>query len=426
MRSFKIGPDFIDPGYHREITGRPSINLDVWMMGVAGVRRAFRRWSQDAEVSVVEAMGGLYDGMNGTGRGSAAHVAKTLGLPVVVVLDVWGMTGTTGAILEGLRSFDRGVRIAGCILNRVGSRTHADMIVDALPRRLKPLVLGAITQDQSLAVQERHLGLVTVDENRASERDRGLAQDEAGAELDIERLLTVTRGGAAVESASVKLGRLRGQPRVRLAVARDAAFCFYYEENLVALREAGFELVSFSPVRGDGLPDGTDAVYLGGGYPERFAVELGANRGLARQLRERAQEGMPVYAECGGMMYLARSLTGFDGVRHRMAGVLPIDVAMDSGYLSIHYVRVRTRVASPFGDGGVEALGQEFHQSRVTAADVEPNLFDVSTSTGASYRAGYLVGNVAASYVHLHLAGRSRMLRQWVRCAEGAGRGVSG
>ncbi|WP_158890129.1 cobyrinate a,c-diamide synthase [Amycolatopsis anabasis] len=415
VRAFKIGPDFIDPGYHREITGRPSINLDLWMMGPDGIRRTFTRWAAGAEVCVIEAMGGLYDGENGTETGSAAHVAKLLGLPVVVVVDVWGMTRTAAAILGGLRSFDPELRIAGFVLNRAGSATHAEMVLDALPDELRRLALGHLPRREELRVTERHLGLMTVEENATGAGERAAAQLSAGDALDIDRLLALTRtrlpaaeGGARPAPAPA---------RARLAVARDAAFCFYYEENLRALAEAGFELVEFAPTVDKQLPEGADAVYLGGGYPESFAAELGANDRLAAELRDRAAGGMPMLAECGGMMFLARSLTGFDGVRAPMAGVLPIDVVMDRDYLAIKYVEVRTRTRSPFGPAGVRVRGQEFHQSRITAEGLEPDLFEVTTSTGATHRAGYLRHNVLASYLHLYFAADSDLLRNFLHLA---------
>jgi cobyrinic acid a,c-diamide synthase len=194
------------------------------------------------------------------------------------------------------------------------------------------------------------------------------------------------------------------EPSARLAVARDAAFCFYYEENLEALRQAGFELVPFSPIHDRQLPERIDAIYLGGGYPESFAAELAANDQLLAQLRGRAESDLPIYGECGGMMYLARSLTGFDGVRHPMAGLLPIDVIMDRNFLAIGYARGTTLQDSPLGPAGTPVRGQEFHQSRITESDLEPDLFEVTDTSGVVRRAGYRVGSVAGSYLHLHFA----------------------
>ncbi|WP_031465414.1 cobyrinate a,c-diamide synthase [Sciscionella sediminilitoris] len=412
VRAFKLGPDFIDPGYHAEITGEPSINLDPWLMGEHGVRRSFGRWSRDADICVIESMGALYDGADGTERGSAAQLAKLLGVPVVVVLDVWGMTRTAGAILDGLRAFDPQVRIAGCVLNRTGSQAHARMVLDALPERLRGLVLGNVPRSAELDIPERHLGLLTVQENPAA---RAPNWARAGEHIETGRLSAIACG-APVPAPPVAPVR---EPLARLAIARDRAFCFYYAENLHALRAAGFELVPFAPAEQERLPGNIDAVYLGGGYPESFAEQLAGNTALARQLRDRAAAGLPVYAECGGLLYLARSLTGFDGRKHPMAGVLPIDIAMDPDHLVIRYTESRTTRASVLGPRGTVLRGQEFHQSRVIDADLEPGLFTVTTSTGDSFPAGYRSGNVVASYIHQHFGARPDIAENLLRSALG-------
>ncbi|MBO4206206.1 cobyrinate a,c-diamide synthase [Micromonospora echinofusca] len=427
VQAFKIGPDFIDTAYHTEATGRPAINLDLWMMGPDAVRRSFHHFSADADISVIESMGALFDGADGTEEGSAAHLAKLLGVPVVVVLDVWGMTRTTGAVLTGMRDFDPELTIAGCILNRTGSDRHARMVLDALRPDLRDLVVGAVSHQAGLAVPERHLGLVTVEENPAPRVDRDDAYRSAGRGLDVDRLLAVaghrttgsadpTTGPTRDAATSGTVGR-SAPARARLAVARDAAFCFYYEENLRLLRAAGFELVPFRPTSDPALPDGTDAVYLGGGYPESFAADLAANTALAGELRRRAVAGTPIYAECGGLMYLAASLTGFDGTRHPMTGVLPLDVVMDPAHLAIRYVEVHTRQDSPLGPAGTTLRGQEFHQSRITGDPALPPLFDVTSSDGTTSVAGYAVGNVVASYIHVHLASHPHVARRLLGAA---------
>lgn len=401
VRPFKLGPDFIDTAYLGEAAGKEAINLDLWMMGAEGTRAAFRRWSRDADIAVIEAMGAIFDGADGSGRGSAADLARLLGLPVLIVLDVAGMTRTAAAILEGLIAFDPGLEVAGVILNRVGSERHAEMVMEGLPAGLRDLVLGAIPRDLGLEIPERHLGLLTAEESETARPVREAARERAGERLDTERVRRIARPAATGEPA--KAERQRGhRPSARLAIARDRAFCFYYEENLRLLREAGFELVAFRPTLDRHLPPGVDAVYIGGGYPESCAVALAANRSLAEELRRRAADGMPVYAECGGLLYLARSLTGFDGARHEMSGVLPLDIVMDREHLAIRYVSARTSAPSLLGATGTTARGQEFHQSRIAAAEIEPTLYELRTSEGESGRDGFLRGNVAASYVHLH------------------------
>jgi cobyrinic acid a,c-diamide synthase len=406
VQPFKVGPDFIDAAHHAEACGRPGVNLDTFLQGEDGARHAFERWSDDADIAVIEAMGGLFDGVDGTGRGSPAELAKLLGVPVVVVLDVWGMTRTAAPILRGLRDFDPEVRIAGCVLNRVGSPGHATMIVDSLPEDVRGMVIGSVPASADLAIPERHLGIVTVQELGGA-AERAEARERAAVDLDLDRLVEIaggTRRGPLAPPFTPAPPPSHGE-RVRMAIAQDAAFHFYYEENLELLREAGFELVPFSPIADPSLPPDVDIVYLGGGYPESFAAELAANESLASDLRDRATAGLPIFAECGGFIYLGRSLTGFDGETHPMASVLPLDFTMDPAHLSIAYVTATTAADSPLGPAGTTARGQEFHQSRVTAATQNDlPLFDLARPDGHRSRAGLAHPTIAASYVHLHLA----------------------
>jgi cobyrinic acid a,c-diamide synthase len=440
VRPFKLGPDFIDGAYLAEAAGRPAVNLDLWMMGEDGVRSSFERWSADADIAVIEAMGALYDGADGGPDGSAAAMATLLGIPIVVVLDVWGMTRTAGALMLGLREFDPVAPIAGFLLNRVGGDRHREMIEAGLPEEMRRRIVGAIVADEELAVPERHLGLLTVEENAGAAHRREEAQRRAAGGLDLGCLRAVaekavrrqpapdpgrgdpTRAAAAPPAPAASESHAASPaPRARLAVARDAAFCFYYEDNLRLLAEAGFELVPFSPIADPDLPDGTDAVYLGGGYPESFAPELAAGAELAGELRRRGAEGMPIYAECGGLLYLGRSLTDFDGRRHAMSGVLPFDAVMDPAHLSISYVEVRLTRDSPLGPAGTVARGQEFHQSRIVDADDMSSLYELTTSAGERREEGFVQGSVAGSYVHLHLASNPALAANLLRRAVAAG-----
>ena len=450
VQAFKIGPDFIDTAYHTEATGRPAVNLDLWMMGADGIKQSFDTFSADADISVIEAMGALFDGADGTDVGSAAHLAKLLRVPVVVVLDVWGMTRTTGAVLDGIRGFDPELDIVGCVLNRVGGQKHAKMILGSLRPESRKLVAGTIVHRPELVVPERHLGLVTVEESPVSPAERDEAYRRAAADLDLDRLLSeigrpskppiaatppaatppavtppvatppavtpiaVTPIAVTPIAATPVAGR---SVRARLAVARDAAFCFYYEENLRLLQSAGFELVPFSPIRDRALPQRVDAIYFGGGYPESFAGELAANTSLAAELRSRAAAGTPIYAECGGLMYLGSGLTGYQGNRCAMADVLPIEVVMDPRHLAIRYVEVHTRLPSLLGPAGTRLRGQEFHQSRITSAAVAPDFFTATSSDGASFQAGYASRNVVASYIHVHFGSNPQAAQHFVASA---------
>jgi len=403
VQPFKIGPDFIDPMYHSAIAGRPSVNLDFWMMGETGIRDVFMRWSQNADVAVIEAMGALFDGANGTNEGSAAHIAKILDIPVVIVMDVYGMTRTTAAIMDGIVSFDPDVKISGFILNRcgyMGSEVHRNLIKCAVGEKRWKHVLSVISSNKELEVAERHLGLITTYENSASSDISGL--NRVAEQIDICKIFGFSLEANVREKPQFKMPSIR-PGSARLAVARDGAFCFYYEENLAALKAAGFEIVEFSPVKGDTLPHDTDAVYFGGGYPESFARELADNVNLAAQLRRAAELGMPVYGECGGMIYLGRSLTGFDGKTYPMSGVLPADFVMDSKYLKICYIELTTHRDSLLGPSGTVIRGQEFHQSRVTSSELPSDFYTAKTSDGNEFMDGYQYRNVVACYAHIYL-----------------------
>ncbi len=403
VQPFKIGPDFIDPMYHSALAGRASINLDVWLMGDDGVREVFARRSAGADVVVIEAMGALFDGADGGPDGSAAQVAALLGVPVVVVVDVWGMTRTTGAVMDGIEGFDPQVKIRGFVLNRVGSRTHRDLIERGVGAARWRRVVSTLDADPALEVPERHLGLLTPLENPA-----GAATDEvarAGRQIDLDRIFDGLPAGRSTRSSVPAPTPRRRSTRARLAVARDAAFCFYYEENLAALAAAGFELAEFSPVAGETLPAATDAVYFGGGYPESFAAQLAANTPLAAELRAAAEQGMPIYGECGGLIWLARTLRTQDGTVYPMSGVLPLDIVMDPRHLSIRYVELTTGSDSLLGRRGTTIRGQEFHQSRIANSSIPADFAAVRTSDGHRYQDGYHHRRVVAGYIHTYFAG---------------------
>lgn len=403
VQPFKIGPDFIDPMYHSAIVGKPSINLDYWMMGENGIRDVFQRWSKNADAAVIEGMGALFDGANGTGEGSAAHIASILGIPVVVVIDVYGMTRTTAAIMDGIHSFDPDVKIAGFILNRcgyMGSEAHKNLIKNAIGADRWNHVLSIVTDSPSLDVAERHLGLITTYENSVSDYNSGLSF--VAKQIDVDKIFGFSLKANASKKAQSEKPIIHKQ-RPRLAVARDAAFCFYYEENLSALKDSGFEIVEFSPIAGDMLPPDTNAVYFGGGYPESFVRELANNVNLAAQLKKAAKLGMPIYGECGGLIYLGRSLTGFDGNTYSMSGVLPIDFVMDPTHLQIRYIELTTHRDSLLGAAGTVIRGQEFHQSRIVRSDLPSDFYTAITSDGQKYVDGYQYNNVVASYAHIYM-----------------------
>lgn len=406
---FKVGPDFIDPGYHAAATGRPGRNLDAFLSGPDLIAPLFRHGAQGAEVAVVEGVMGLYDGASGRGElASTAHVAKLLEAPVVLVVDATAMARSVAAIVQGYRDFDPDVDVAGVILNRVGSPWHATLLREALEPLGVP-VLGALPREDAVAAPERHLGLVPVAEREA----RAVAVLDQLGELvarhcDLPGLLALARSAPAVPGEAWSPAPPGGVPEtagVRVAVARGPAFAFHYAENLELLAGAGAEIAEFDPLRDEALPEGAGAVVLAGGFPEVFGAELAANAALRAELRA---FGGPVLAECGGLLFLAESLDG-----HEMCGVLKGHARM-STRLTLGY-----REAVAVGDhvvwsAGTRVRGHEFHYS-----EVEPGAVPAWTleARGAQRPEGHVSGAVHASFLHTHWAATPHIAARLVAAA---------
>lgn len=390
VQPFKVGPDFIDPLHHTHVAGRTSRNLDGWMLDPKTNLERFTRATADADVAVIEGVMGLFDGSEGgSNRGSSAEMAKLLGLPVVLVVDAGAMARSAAALIHGFSAFDPDLRIAGVILNNVGGEAHADMIREAVAGSVP--ILGAIPRVPDLVVPERHLGLHLPHEAR-----QGYAQTLTSlvdAHIDIDALL---QAGRLARPAPPPL-RKPSPPRARVGIARDEAFCFYYAENLELLQQAGAELVEFSPIR-DTLPDDLDGIYIGGGYPELHAAGLAANQSAVKAIRDFCKRGGPVYAECGGLIYLGQTLQ-LDGSSYELCGALPLNTRMPAG-LHIAYVEVNT-TGGLFGQGHA-ARGHLFHHSEIAGGPAVDRCYRVRTSRGERSWEGYYARNVLASYIHLH------------------------
>lgn len=406
----KVGPDFIDPGHHAWAAGCPSRNLDGWMLNRAYNLDAFKRHAAGADAVVVEGVMGLFDGVGGDSEeGSTAQMAKWLGLPVLLVVDASGQARSAAALVQGFERFDPAVRFVGVLFNNLGGAGHLGYLKEALARAVKTPVLGGLVRDPALNVPERHLGLVTAAEQPLSENFRQHLAERLEAALDLEGLLAAlpeTRVPADVENPSPAGG---ARP-VRIGVARDTAFCFYYTDNLELLQAAGAELVYFSPLRDTGLPGGLDGLYLGGGYPELHAARLAANEGLRREIRACSRAGMPIYGECGGFMYLCRELGLTDGTVHAMCDCFEFRTRMHSRLRRLGYRRVRLTRDNLLGPEGAALRGHEFHYSDlevdfgVVPIDTVYALADRRGEMGQ--REGYAVRRTLGSYVHLHWGSR--------------------
>ncbi|HEY4016052.1 MAG TPA: cobyrinate a,c-diamide synthase [Polyangiaceae bacterium] len=404
VAAFKCGPDYLDPTYHARAIDGPCHNLDGWMMGRDVVRTTFARAARGADVALVEGVMGLYDGASPTGEsGSTAEIAKWLDAPVLLTVDAGGMARSIAAVVAGFAGFDRAVSLAGAIANCVGSRGHLDLLRMALP---SPPILGGLPRDAEHAFPERHLGLRMADERSLPTAwlDHWGALAEAWFALDA--ILDVARSSPAwvVDEALAPTPVAR---RCRVGIARDEAFHFYYEDNLRRLEALGAELVPFSPLKDDALPE-VDGLYLGGGYPELHAAALAANTSMREAVARFARGGGPVYAECGGLMYLTRAIITGDGREHPMVGLLPGAARMCGTLQALGYVEVETKSRTILGPAGTRFRGHQFRYSELSPA---PTLEEVDHAYSLGRRRGdttlqegYRVQNVLASYVHAHWA----------------------
>jgi cobyrinic acid a,c-diamide synthase len=399
---FKKGPDFIDAGWLGAAAGRPGRNLDTFLMSRAAIGEALRR-SGRAQLALVEGNRGLFDGLDAEGSHSTAELAKLLRAPVVLVVDVTKVTRTAAAMVLGCRELDRSLQLSGVVLNRVGSRRHEQVVREAIEAAGGPPGLGAIPRLAGEAFPARHLGLVTAAEHARREEALARASEAVARYLDVEALLTLARSAPRIQFVA----RPPAAPPAptTIAVLRDQALSFYYPENLEALEEAGAALRFVSPLADAALPE-ADAVYVGGGFPEVYAERLARNLRFRRALREAVAAGLPVYAECGGLMYLAKELR-VDGTSYPMAGVLDLTVEQTSRPAGHGYVIGRVEEENPFFARGTTLRGHEFHYSRIVAGDDRlASILRLERGTGLGEgRDGIVVGSVWASYLHLHALG---------------------
>jgi len=409
VQAFKKGPDYIDPMWLTAATGRRCRNLDPYLSQAAEYRGAFRRYAAAADVAIVEGNKGLYDGLALDGSNSNAALAKALGLPVVLVIDARGMTRGVAPLILGYQAFDRDVRIAGVILNNLGGSRHEAKLRMVIEHYTDVPVLGAVACDERLAIVERHLGLMPSNEADGAEQRIAAIGETIGAQVDLDALLSIAHDTAPVGAADDLLAEpnpLHRNPDLRIGVVQDRAFGFYYAEDLDALRAAGATLVRIDAIADTQLPN-VDGLFIGGGFPEIHAAELEANATLRQRIRSAVEAGMPVYAECGGLMYLARSLT-WRGQTHRMVGAIPGDVVMHERPVGRGYVSLEEAPGFPWAArSGIAVRGHEFHYSSLEnlAPDVQW-AYGVKRGHGVDGRRdGIVVRNVLASYAHLRSTG---------------------
>jgi cobyrinic acid a,c-diamide synthase len=406
---FKKGPDYIDPAWHALAAGSPSHNLDPFLMEGEQIKGVVWRSAGAADALIIEGNRGLFDGLDPEGTYSTAELAKLLATPVVLVVDCTMTTRTLAALVLGCQHFDPQVKIAGIILNQVARARHQAIITAAIEKYCGVPVLGAVPRLKCAVFPERHMGLVPPPEHRAAVRAIQAAQDLASRYLDLEGLWRVAVAAPPLpESAHPLYPPPEAAEPVTIGVVRDAAFQFYYPENLEALEQAGARLVTVNALQDPGLPPELDALYLGGGFPETNAPALAANAGFREAVRRAAEAGLPIYAECGGLMYLGRSLETLQGESFPMVGLFPYDFIMGKSPQGHGYTILEVAGDNPYFPRGTRLKGHEFHYSRVRPepGPQVPLAFQLTRGTGISeQRDGLVYKNVLATYTHLHALG---------------------
>ena len=410
VQAFKVGPDFIDPGHHAALTGRPSRNLDGWMLGPTVSRQIFLKAAVGADLSIIEGMMGLFDGSSPTDeKGSTAEAAKLLDAPVLLVVDGSAMARSAAALVSGFTRFDPALDVAGVLFNKISGDGHYQLLKEAVEAETKLSVVGYLQSDTTLTIPDRHLGLVTALEQAGSSLYSRLAE-AAGKTVDLDKIEALTNAAGELSGEPLAARKTVGGS-VRVGVAYDPAFCFYYPENLELLESEGAKLIRFSPLYDPVLPD-VELLYLGGGYPELHAEALARNESMRTAIHRFAVNGGAIYAECGGMMYLMGTIRDFEGHSHEMVGLFPGEAAMHRSNLVLGYRELEITKPCVLGGPGTKARGHEFHYSSLVGAEALEYGCMITDARGRHRgQDGLITGNTLALYTHLHFAGQPSLAR---------------
>jgi len=424
VQGFKVGPDYIDPGYHTLACGRSSRNLDTFLLGEDRCRELFVRQAADRDLAIVEGVMGLFDGQRGNSdSGSTAEMARVLDAPVILVVDCRSMSRSVAALVKGFAEFDPDLKLRGIILNQVGSPAHETMLRDALAGS-GIAIIGAIPRGALASLPSRHLGLVPVSENAESLKSLDQTASAITKYLDLALLEQIARSAAPLTVGGDELFTVQTQnlfPGVKIGLAWDKAFSFYYRDALDYLEHLGAELIFFSPLEEDALPPGISGIFLGGGFPEIYAAELAQNLPMRRALNEFAFKGGVIYAECGGLMYLTREISDFKGRIWPQVGLIPARSVIQQKLKALGYYTGKTLVPSILGPRGTFLKGHEFHYSTLESFmnfAAAASLFKPG-GTGQKEE-GFSDRNIYASYLHQHWAGRPDLAQNFLRAASSA------
>ena len=413
VQPFKTGPDYIDPSYHTQVSGVPSRNLDTWLLPPAAVIELFQRAAESRDIAVIEGVMGLYDGRFATSdEGSTAELAKLLKVPVILVLDSRKGARSLAAMAAGYRSFDTALNLAGVILNGIGSAEHLQICREAIEYYTPLPVLGYLPRREDLSLPERHLGLIPTVERPAEQPLLDRLIDQCESTFNLPEIIRLAAQTAIPEIQPVLFPPQSRPPVTRIAVAQDKAFSFYYPDNLDLLKSWGAEILPFSPLQDTVLPATISGIYIGGGFPELYAAELAGNTAIKQAIQAAVNRGMPVYAECGGLMYLGQSIRDFQGQEYTMVGAVPVASRIDRPRLSLGYRTVQALDDGPLLQRGETVRGHEFHWSVLDSSSAAAGAYRLLEKDG-QYE-GFRIGRTLASYIHLHFGSRPSLAPHFV------------
>lgn len=430
VQPFKVGPDYIDPMFHTFITGNVSRNLDSWLLDENILSYLFRKNSVGMDIAVIEGVMGLYDGYGGcTEIGSTSHISRIVNAPIILVVNGEGMSLSIGALVNGFVNFNKGVNIKGVIINNIKNSGHYHLLKEIIEEHSGLNVLGYLPRLEGYSLKSRHLGLVPSDEVEDLRYKVNLLAEQMEKTIDIDLLLRI----AQEAGNSPKLNLLPHSvafeqlEKVRIGVAKDKAFNFYYQDNLDLLEALGAQLLYFSPLEDNRLPEGVNGLYIGGGYPEIFAKELQDNIAMKNDIKKQISKGLPAYAECGGLMYMSESLSDGDGETYEMVGLIPGKSEMTSSLQRFGYVELETIRKNTMAKPGQRIRGHEFHYSTIKMRGDIPACYKIikrRKSGVSAWKCGYKVGNLVAGYPHLHFWGNIEFAKNFInKCIEYKNRG---
>ncbi|MFC0560230.1 cobyrinate a,c-diamide synthase [Halalkalibacter alkalisediminis] len=421
VQGFKCGPDYIDPTYHTAVTNRVSRNLDSWMLEKETVVDIFKHGSQGADISIIEGVMGFFDGKNPkNNEGSTADISMITESPVILVVNCASMARSAAAIVKGFQLLAEGPNIVGVIANRVGSEGHFNIVKTAIEQECNVPVIGYLKRELDIEIPERHLGLIPSIERGELDAFFDQLGDLVRKTIDLDRLLELSVAQPLlVNHTASSIFERKKESFVRIAVAKDAAFNFYYPENLELLQSYGAELVYFSPLADEPLPENIDGLYLGGGFPEEYAQELSHNRVVKDSVKTAIEKGLPTLAECGGFMYLTESIETTDHSLFPMVGLIPGNVKMQKKLAALGYREISGQVGNFLINEKERARGHEFHYSTFHCDEEVRHAYETKGMRGTKQE-GYLMYNLVAGYTHFHFASCTEIVENWIeKCLQG-------